>query len=103
MAIVLEDEKKGVSLVTVLSIIVVVGIVFFGAYYLFFTKPELIEVVVPQSLQNVQGISHLTFDPKTAFDSDSGEKSSQVFRTLRKFGEALPLPTPGRTNPFKAF
>jgi len=96
MAILVQEEKKGTNWVTVLSTIIIIGAIFAGAYFLFFKKPELIEVVAPGSLQNVSSISKLTFNPQEVLQSPA-------FKLLRRYGTAPTPPTPGRSNPFRPF
>ena len=96
MAILVQEDKKGTNWVTVLSTIVIIVVIFVGAYFLFFKKPELIEVVAPGSLQNVSSISKLSFDPGSVLQSPT-------FKLLRQYGSAVTPPSPGRSNPFRPF
>lgn len=96
MAIVLEEEKKPVNWVAALTTIIIIVVLFIGAYFLFFKKPELIEVVAPGGLQGVSQISRISFNPE-------GVLSAPTFKLLRQYGTAQDVPTPGRTNPFRPF
>jgi len=96
MAILVQENKKETNWVTILSTVIIILVIFAGAYFLFFKKPELIEVVAPGSLQNVSSISKLSFDPH-------GVLNSPTFRLLRQYGSAPAEPSPGRSNPFKPF
>jgi flagellar basal body-associated protein FliL len=96
MAIVLEEEKKETNWVAVLIVIVIVAVLFAGVYFLFFKKPELIEVVAPKSLEDINKISQVSFNPQTVIEAP-------VFKLLRQYGTAVTPPTPGRPNPFKPF
>ncbi|HXF43992.1 MAG TPA: hypothetical protein VNK70_00790 [Candidatus Paceibacterota bacterium] len=96
MAIVVQEEKKGTNWVAILSTLVIIFAIFAGAYYLFFKKPELIEVVTPGSLQNVSNISKISFDPQAVLNSPT-------WKILRQYGSTPTIPSPGRSNPFKPF
>lgn len=93
MAIVVEQEKKKVSWITALSVAVFLLVVFFGAYYLFFKQPELIDVVAPAELERLRVISEVQFDPRDVVDSP-------VFQNLRDFAGTVPTPLTGKANPF---
>ena len=93
MAIVVEQEKKNVNWITVLSVVIFLAIIFAGGYYLFFKKPELIDVVAPVELERIQAISNVTFNPRDVLDSPT-------FQALRDFSGSLPAPRTGKANPF---
>ncbi len=96
MAIVVEEEKKPVNLAAIASTIVVVLVLFIGAYLLFFKKPQLIDIVSPGSANDLTRISKLNFNPEEVVNNP-------VFKSLRNFGGAVTNSTPGRNNPFKPF
>ncbi|MFH1161899.1 MAG: hypothetical protein V1696_01300 [Candidatus Jorgensenbacteria bacterium] len=93
MAIVVEEEKK-TNWVTVITVVVILAVVFIGGYYLFFQNPGLIEVVVPDRLQQLNELSQAKFDPNAVLDSP-------VFKALRDYSTPLVLPQAGRANPFQ--
>lgn len=93
MAIVVEEEKK-TNWVTIITVVTVLAIVFIGGYYLFFKNPELIEVVAPDRLQQLNELSQAKFDPNAVVDSP-------VFKALRDYTSPLVLPQAGRANPFQ--
>ncbi len=93
MAIVVEEEKKG-SWITIITVAVILVIVFTGGYYLFFKNPELIEVVAPDRLQQLNQLSQAKFDPAAVIDSP-------LFKALRDYTAPLVLPQAGRANPFQ--
>lgn len=96
MALVVEEEKKPTNWVAIASIAVVIIILFAGSYLLFFKKPELIDVVSPGSLSDLNKISKITFNPEEVV-------SDPVFKSLRQFGGSVSTLMPGRSNPFKPF
>ena len=42
MAITVEEDKKPVNWIAVVTTIIVVGVIFLGSYFIFFKKPEII-------------------------------------------------------------
>ncbi len=93
MAIIVEQDKKPVNWFNVVVILTVVVVLFAVVYFIFFSKPELIDVVVPGSLNNIKQLSLVQVDP------------APVVSTLNKyftgnFGTSLTIPAPGRPNPF---
>lgn len=96
MAIIVDPEKKSVNWVTMISVLIIIGVLFAGGYFLFFKKPDLIEIVVPNSLDEISKISKLTFDP-------AGVINSPTFKILKRYDSNIQPATAGRTNPFKPF
>jgi len=97
MAIIVEEEKKSVNWFTVVVIIVVVVVVFSGAYFLFFKRPDVIEIVTPGKLDQINKLSKISFKPEDVVNSPS-------FKSLRQYGSSTPsTQIPGRENPFKLF
>ncbi len=95
MSIVIE-EKKPTNWVAILGGIILVVLVFGGAYYLFFKKPEIIEVVAPGSLQDIKRISTLKFKPDSVIQNP-------IFSMLRREPVVSGEVSPGKSNPFKPF
>ncbi len=96
MAIIVEQEKKPVNWLNLTVVIVFVVLIFALAYFVFFKKPELIDVVLPGNLNKINTLSQVQVDP------------GPVVNTLQKYfttnyGSSLTIPTPGRTNPFTPF
>lgn len=96
MAIVLEEEKKPVNWFGIITAVIVIGVLFAGGYFMFFKKPELIEVVAPGKFQDISKISQLTFNPEELLNSPQ-------FKALKQFGVEVTVPQPGRTNPFRPY
>lgn len=103
MAILVEEEKKPVNWITILTLAVVIVGLFGGGYYLFFKQPEKIEVVLPGTFKEISTISSSTknFDPTSVLDPASQEREAKVFALLQNFASALVLPATGKNNPFK--
>lgn len=96
MAIEMEQQKKKMNWFNLVLVVVFIVVLFLMTYFIFFKKPEIINVVVPGSLQSISKISQIQLDP------------TPVVQTLNKYftgnyGGALTIPTPGRTNPFAPF
>jgi len=93
MAILVEQEKKPINWFNIIVIAVVIVVLFSVVYFVFFSSPELIDVVVPGNLNSIKELSQVQVDP------------TPVVSTLNKyftgnFGTSLSIPTPGRSNPF---
>ena len=93
MAILVEQEKKPVNWFNIIVIAVVIAVLFSVVYFIFFSNPGLIDVVVPGNLSGIKDLSQVQVDP------------TPVVSTLNKyftgnFGTSLTIPTPGRPNPF---
>lgn len=96
MAIQIEEEPKKVNWLGVITGVVIVAVLFVGAYLLFFKKPELIEVVAPGRVEDLSQLSRVQFNPEELL-------SSPEFRLLRQFGVEAAPPSAGRSNPFQPF
>lgn len=97
MAIIVEEEKKSVNWFMAVIVLVAVIVVFSGAYFLFFKRPDVIEVVTPGKLDQINKLSKISFKPEEVVNSPS-------FKSLRPYGSSTaPTQTPGRENPFKPF
>ncbi len=96
MAITLEEEKKPVNWLNVTAIILILTGILFSGYYLFFKKPELIEVVAAGKYQDIAKLSKLKVDPQDLI-------ASPQFKLLKQFGSEINPPTPGKRNPFRPF
>ena len=94
MAIVVEEEQKSrgglVSLIVWGVVFVVIGL---SVYYLFFKRPDLVEVAAPSSFTNTQALSQIVLEPNDVINSPG-------FKALH--GGIQPIvPQPsGRPNPF---
>jgi hypothetical protein len=93
MAIEFTKEKQPLNIMGILVAIVVVAAVFVGAYFLLFTRPEFIEVVLPAPLQLNEEISTIDFEPRRVFESEK-------FKVLRQYGGGIIVPSAGKSNPF---
>jgi hypothetical protein len=101
MAILVEEEKKPVNWIGLISTIVIVVAVFGGGYYLFFSAPDKIDIVLPDALQGIAPIVDIKFEPKTLLDPASGERSAKIFRMLSDHTSPINIPAPGKDNPFR--
>jgi hypothetical protein len=95
MAILVEEEKKSVNWVGIATTIIIIGILFFGAYYIFFKDPGVIEgLTAPKEVQNITQLSKTNIDPSKIIQSTE-------FKNLKDLADPLVLPSVGRANPFK--
>lgn len=94
MAIPFEaEEKRGVSVFGFLIVLVIAGTLFAGVYFLFFERPDLVQVVLPRGLEDVEDISTVELQPEAIF-------ASEKFQALRRYSQDIVLPQPGKRNPF---
>lgn len=96
MAIVIEEEKKSsVSWISILVWVIVLGIIGLAAYYLFFYRPELIPITVPDNFKNTEELSRIDLNLNILEDP--------VFKSLKAGVSALNPQSSGRANPFLGF
>ncbi len=96
MAIIVEGEKRGPNILTVLGVLIVVGLVVFASYSLFFAPAPLVETIAPKDLETTSAISKIQLNVSVVTDS-------AVFQSLKKYIENPEIESSGRTNPFEPF
>lgn len=94
MAIQIEQQQKSVSWVKIASAVIIVAVLFAGAYFLFFKKPELIEVVVPGQFEDLTQLSEIELNANELLESPQ-------FQMLRQYSLDSSPPSPGKSNPFQ--
>ena len=98
MAIIVEENKKGLNYYAVFGWIVFIGILAAASYYIFFAAPHLIAIPSTGSLSTIAPIATVNLDPQTVVNSAE-------FQALTS---TIPAPNPlspasvGRPNPFVA-
>ena len=97
MAIILEENKKQVSWLFVISIILAFILVGLAVYYVFFKTPELFDkIILPKELEATKKFRNANVDI-------SGIINDPVFKSLHTY-VSDPLPGRiGRINPFTSF
>lgn len=98
MAIVVEEEKRGFGILTFIIWLAIIGVIGFGAYYIFFIQPEVVDIVFPSSLSNLSDLSE-------NIDALRPEliESDPVFNSLKRWVTTPISPEVGRSNPFLSF
>lgn len=97
MAIYIEEEKTkngswfGFSVIFI--VLIIVGI---SAYFMFFIKPEVIDVVLPVNSEVFDELSMLNFEPKDVI-------SNNFFKYLKVHIPQNSLPPAGNSSPFGIF
>lgn len=95
MAIVIEEKKTRSGFITVILWLVILGIIIGAVYYLFFSQPQLIEVVVPSNLQSAQNITKVSVNPQIV---------APLLQSLHPYIQSAGVPTNiGRSNPFLSY
>jgi hypothetical protein len=95
MAIIIEEEKNKISLISIATWLVVLLIIGLAVYYIFFSQPELVEIAAPAAIQNLDPLRKINISPDEIVNSPA-------FHSLKS---TVTLPTPGntgRSNPFLA-
>jgi len=94
MAIIVEEEKKGGGgFIGFLTWIILIAVIAFATYYIFFKKPERVEVIIPANFENISEISAKKLDPEVI-------QNNPVFRSLESLGTPPSTARVGRANPF---
>lgn len=95
MAIQIEQERKPVNWIGILTVLVLVGFLVWLVYFFFFSRPELLIDFIPSQLEEIEDIRSAAdrFDPDSFADSPE-------FRALQDYGFDLSTPPTGRDNPF---
>jgi len=96
MAFTIEKEKQGGKLTRIAVIIVSILVLVFATYYLFFTQPPQIEVLVPVELRKISQISEFDIDPAAIVNSPE-------YKALKQHVAPAQLGEFGRLNPFARF
>lgn len=96
MAIVLEEQKKGISWFAISVFIFLFLVVFGGGYYLFFAPTPGIEFIAPSSLRSVSEIAEVEFNPADVV-------SNPILGTLQLNGGLPTTGSLGRPNPLLGF
>jgi hypothetical protein len=96
MAILVQEQKKGVNWFAIVVTLIIAAVVGLAAYFLFFIAPPGIEIIVPQQLESVIEISKIKFDPTAVINSPA-------FRSLRSYVGLPSAGQLGRANPFLEF
>lgn len=94
MAIVIEEEKKsGGGLISFLTWLILIGVIGFATYYIFFKKPERVEVIIPANFENINEISTRKLDPEVI-------QNNEIFKSLVSHSTPPAEARVGRANPF---
>lgn len=94
MAIVVEREERSNSKV-VKGVIwgMIVLIIAAAIYYIFFKRPELVEIPVPQNFKSTEELSKVRLSPEEVV-------TNPAFQLLRPYITPLVPPPSGKANPF---
>ncbi|RME61421.1 hypothetical protein D6779_00095 [Candidatus Parcubacteria bacterium] len=93
MAIVIEEDKRTATLISVAGWVAVLLFIAVAVYYVFFKRPDIIDERVPPHFEKVQEVSGINLKPETILD-DPRFKLREML---------VPSPQPGnlgRENPF---
>ena len=94
MAIIVEEEKKsGGGFIGFLTWIILIGVIAFAAYYIFFKKPEVVDVVIPANFENISQITAKRIKPEEI-------QNDAVYKSLESHATPPSSAQVGRVNPF---
>ncbi|OGY57113.1 MAG: hypothetical protein A3E61_02345 [Candidatus Colwellbacteria bacterium RIFCSPHIGHO2_12_FULL_43_12] len=97
MAIIVEEEKKNTPWFSLLVIVLVLGFLGFGTYYLFFKPvPGIEQFTVSPDMESVSKVSKVNLDMATVTDS-------VAYKMLMSKISQPELKNFGRSNPFASF
>jgi len=96
MAIVIEEEKNGTSVMGVVMWVVVFAIIIAAVYYVFFAQPQLVEVVAPANFKNINPLANINLNPEDVVNSRN-------FQSLKQYVTPSSPENFGRSNPFLPF
>ncbi len=96
MAIIVEEENQsGGNWGSIILWGMVAVILVTAVYYIFFKRPDLVEVATPQNFQNTVQLSKIKLDPNEVINSSQ-------FKSLQTYAAPLSPSASGRANPFLA-
>src|SRR3989344_3072701 len=94
MAIIIEEEKKQYShLSSMIVWVTVVAIILLAVYYVFFKRPDIIEISAPADFKEIEGILEIGVAPEEVVQSPA-------FQGLKLYTSPLVPSTQGKSNPF---
>ena len=95
MAIVIESDRAPRSFGKIIVWLLILGVILFGAYYLFFKRPDVIpNLAAPSGFQEARQLSGIKLDPDAVVQNPA-------FQALKPQAPDQPTPETGRTNPFQ--
>ena len=93
MAIIVEEEKNKGGIVRILMWVVILGIVGFAGYYIFFAKPQLVEIEAPANFKGINPLSEIQLNPQEVIQGRS-------FQALKNYVSPPQPGNAGKSNPF---
>ena len=94
MAIIVEDDQRyKTGIVSLLTWVVIVGIVVAAVYYIFFKRVDLIEVALPDRVKQSQALLDINVAPEEVLES-------LAFKDLKN---TIPQPAPINVSRVKPF
>ena len=94
MAIIIEEERKQYSRLLSGVVWITVGVILLLAvYYVFFKRPDIIEISGPADFEEIEGLLEIRIAPEEVVQSPA-------FQGLKLYASPLAPSTQGKTNPF---
>ena len=95
MAIIVEEERPKVSITQILMWLAVLIVMGIAVYYIFFAKPEIVDIAIPSTFQNVNPLAEVTLNPEDVINGPA-------FQALKQYVTPPSPGNAGRSNPFLA-
>lgn len=96
MAIIVEEENRSSgSWGSIVVWTMVFAILAIAVYYIFFKRPDLVEVATPRNFENAVQLSRINLKPEDVV-------SSTLFKSLQTYAPPVSPAPAGRDNPFLA-
>ena len=93
MAIIVEEERPGIKITSVLMWLTVLAVVASIVYYIFFAQPQIVDIAVPAEFQNINNLSAIDLNPEEVI-------GSSAFQSLKQYVTPPQPGNTGRINPF---
>ncbi len=93
MAIIIEEEKNKMGAVRFLMWFLILVIIGVAGYYIFFAKPQLIEIATPSNFKGIDPLAGINLNPEEVLNS-------QDFQSLKKYVTPPQPGNAGKSNPF---
>ncbi|RJQ28894.1 hypothetical protein C4571_02530 [Candidatus Parcubacteria bacterium] len=96
MAIIVEEGKNKVNIGAILTWLVVILVLGLVAYYVFFQRPEFIELIPPSGLRDTTRLSKINLNSEEVLNNPQ-------FQLLKQYISVPRSGNAGRENPFLSF
>jgi len=93
MAILIEEQRDRGQWITIVIWLVIIVVIGFSAYYLFFKRPNYVEIAIPDNYKNTTELIKFNLRPDEVVNLPQ-------FQALKQYVTVPALPSTGKANPF---